>query len=116
MISLELPYPPSVNSLYKNRRGGGKRLSERHSVYRDKVWAICRQQKVLKLHGNLECTLFLFPPDKRKRDVDNVLKALLDSLEHAGAFHDDNQIRKLTLERELPEPPGRVLVWLKREE
>ena len=40
----------------------------------------------------------LFPPDRRRRDIDNVLKPLLDALEHGKAYIDDSQIKKLGVE------------------
>lgn len=39
------------------------------------------------------------PPDKRKRDLDNVCKATLDALQHARLFDDDAQIDELHVER-----------------
>jgi len=41
----------------------------------------------------------LFPPDRRKRDVDNILKALLDALTHAGVYEDDSFIDDLRVVR-----------------
>jgi crossover junction endodeoxyribonuclease RusA len=41
----------------------------------------------------------VFPPDKRKRDIDNLLKSLLDSLTHAKVWKDDNQISDLRIYR-----------------
>ena len=38
-------------------------------------------------------------PDRRRRDIDNVGKALLDALQHAGCFDDDEQIDVLHIER-----------------
>ena len=43
--------------------------------------------------------VYLYPPDNRKRDVDNVLKPLLDALEHAGTYENDSQIDKLCVTR-----------------
>lgn len=39
------------------------------------------------------------PPDNRRRDLDNLLKGTLDSLQHANIYPDDNQIDKLKIER-----------------
>lgn len=41
----------------------------------------------------------LYPPDRRKRDIDNVLKALLDALQHAGCYEDDSQLDDLRIVR-----------------
>ena len=40
-----------------------------------------------------------FPPDKKKRDIDNLLKPTLDSLQHAGVFLDDNLVDLLIARR-----------------
>ena len=50
--------------------------------------------------------VYLYPPDKRKRDVDNVLKPLLDALEHAGVYENDSQIDKLCITRMEVKPQG----------
>jgi len=38
-------------------------------------------------------------PDNRRRDVDNLLKAPLDALCHAGIYDDDSQIVELSIRR-----------------
>jgi hypothetical protein len=47
------------------------------------------------LTGPLELDVLLFPPDHRRRDLDNPLKAILDALEHAGLYADDAQVARL---------------------
>lgn len=44
-------------------------------------------------------TLLVCVPDKRKRDLDNVAKATLDALQHAGLYDDDSQIDELRIVR-----------------
>jgi crossover junction endodeoxyribonuclease RusA len=50
------------------------------------------------------------PPDRRRRDLDNLGKALWDSLQKAGVYADDNQIDKFTIERGEVVDLGRLLV------
>jgi crossover junction endodeoxyribonuclease RusA len=52
----------------------------------------------------------LYPPDRRKRDADNLLKAVNDSLQHGEAFHDDSQIVWLLVEKAEIVPGGKVIV------
>lgn len=54
------------------------------------------------------------PPDRRGRDVDNLAKALLDALQHAGVMRDDSQVRRLVLEMADPAPKqGRAVVTIR---
>jgi crossover junction endodeoxyribonuclease RusA len=52
----------------------------------------------------------LYPPDRRKRDVDNTIKPTLDSLAHAGVMVNDVQVKRLTVEMFEHEKPGRMVV------
>ncbi len=49
------------------------------------------------MFGPLAVEIVANAPDNRCRDLDNLLKATLDSLAHAGVYADDSQIRRLTL-------------------
>jgi Holliday junction resolvase RusA-like endonuclease len=53
-----------------------------------------------------------YPPDRRRRDLDNILKAILDALQHAGCYADDSQIHALRAIKQEPQPPGRVVVTI----
>ena len=113
MILFELPYPPTVNHYY--RRVGAKTLiSSQGRRYRQRV---CEQLIILglarrPLQGDLAMTLKIYPPDRRRRDIDNVLKSLLDALQHGGLYRDDNQIKRLTIEMLPPARRGRAFVQL----
>jgi crossover junction endodeoxyribonuclease RusA len=90
-----LPYPPSVNTYWRSNRGR-VHVSKTGVEYRRAVGNV----KLPVFGGSrLRLTAMVYPPDKRRRDLDNVLKALLDALCHAGAYNDDSQIDLLTVRR-----------------
>jgi crossover junction endodeoxyribonuclease RusA len=49
--------------------------------------------------GPLEVSVWVFPPTRGKHDLDNILKALLDAMEHAGVYENDSQVSRLVVER-----------------
>ena len=65
------------------------------------------------LTGFLSVELYFYPPDNRRRDIDNVQKCLLDSLEKGGLLADDYQIKRLLSERLEKVKDGRVDVKIK---
>lgn len=65
------------------------------------------------LVGFLSVELYFYPPDNRRRDLDNVQKCLLDSLEKGGLLSDDYQIKRLLSERLDKIKGGRVDVKIK---
>ena len=87
----ELPYPPSVNHYWRIWRGRMV-IGREGRAYRAMVCSALQGAGVEPLDGPLCVQIELFPPDRRRRDCDNALKALLDALQHAGAYHDDAQI------------------------
>lgn len=51
---------------------------------------------------------------RRRRDLDNLFKCLLDALQFGGAYSDDNQITQITATKREPLPPD-GLVYIKLE-
>lgn len=105
----ELPYPPSVNH-YWRRMGRRTLISREGRCYRREVVARLAAQRARPLNGRLFVRVTVFPPDRRRRDLDNVQKALLDALQQGGAFHDDSQIDELVIRRGAVVPDGRTIV------
>ena len=109
---LELPYPPSVNTYWRHARGRHY-ISAKGKAYREAVqWAAKQGDLVADapMEGRLKVCVSLWMPDKRRRDLDNTMKALLDALEHADVYEDDSQIDELQIIRKEVEPPGKALV------
>lgn len=112
-ITIELPYPPSVNRAWRMvrvRRSARMMLSREGRAYRMEACARLAALRTPRLNGRLRVVVTLHPPDRRKRDVDNAMKALLDALQHAGVYRDDAQIDRLEVERGEVRDGGRAVV------
>lgn len=104
-------WPPSVNHLWVR---AGKRIfvSQKGIEFKNHVHALWLQHPV-KLVGKLSIDVVAFPPDRRKRDIDNIFKVLLDSLMYAGYYEDDFQIDRLSVSRAAVCRPGRLEIVIK---
>jgi crossover junction endodeoxyribonuclease RusA len=104
---LELPYPKSsINKRIKYLHGKsrftakGKEHAETRDAFKKEVWVLFKASQLSGWSNKvLKVTIELYMPDKRKRDLDGILKELLDSMQEAGIYDDDYNIRKLTVER-----------------
>jgi len=105
-----LPYPPSVNHCWARNKNGGMRLTDAGKEFRLSVQLVVNRAGAPKLSGRLSVEIIASPPDKRRRDLDNTLKATLDALQHAGLYADDEQIDDLRICRAAPKKPGSLLV------
>lgn len=111
MLTLTLPYPPSVNRYWRHYQGRVL-ISKEGREYRKKVQQYCLITKKQKpFTGFLKVKVQMWPPDRRRRDVDNIEKGLFDSLCKAGVYEDDYQIEDFHIIRSRePSPPGFVIV------
>jgi len=99
MTIIKLPYPPSMNTYWRNFRGNTV-LSQAGREFKQAVWACVLEQKIPKFGSKrLEVTLWLYPRSKVVTDLDNRLKAVLDGLEDAGVYDNDGQIDVLMIQR-----------------
>ena len=98
MIVMELPFPPSNNTYYRHSRGRHF-ISKAGLKFREAVSEYASVHRLKADPGRLFVSVYLFPPDKRIRDVDNYLKGLLDSLIEAGVIEDDSLIDRILVER-----------------
>ena len=91
VTEFDLPYPPSVNHYFSYYQGRPV-LSKDARTYRHQVRRIAIAKGIKPLMGPIAIRIDIAPPDDRRRDCDNVQKAVLDALQHAGVFWDDSQV------------------------
>jgi len=107
---LSLPFPPTGNHSVKH--GGGRHyLTAEAKAYLAKVksMVICSAADNF-IGGEIRVTCEVFPPDNRRRDLDNTWKTLADALTHANVWQDDSQIIDLRLVRGEVRQGGQVVV------
>ena len=116
MIEITLPFPPSTNTywrhLSKGKLAGRTLISEKGREYRRLVTQLVAAEPRGQMTGRLAVHIDAYPPDRRRRDLDNLLKSLQDSMQHAGLYADDSQIDDLRIRRCPVGSFGRVVVRL----
>ena len=98
-------WPPSVNGLYRAING--------LYILTKKARAWYKNNKLMlhPMEGRLGVTIKLYPPDRRRRDIDNYSNAVIDLLTKSEAWLDDEQVDLLTVSRETVVPkPGKVTI------
>jgi crossover junction endodeoxyribonuclease RusA len=108
---LVLPLAPSINHYY-GTSGNRRYIKEAGVTFRAEVARLVKQSGMPTLDGRLCVVIRAYFPDKRKRDVDNVAKAALDALQHAGAYLNDCQIDDLQIKRDKIVPGGRLEILI----
>lgn len=113
---ISLPWPPSANVYYRFPRTGafaGRALISREGrAYREVVAAMMHRENYAMHTERLRVVIEARPPDRRRRDLDNILKASLDALVFAGVLYDDSLIDDLRVHRGPVLKPGELLVKL----
>ncbi len=103
LLDIELDgLPPTVNQMYRT-------ASKTHIRYKTKTTREYQAYVVNKIRevyiaepytGSVAVTVLFLTSDKRRWDIDNRLKVLLDCLQMAKLIADDKQVDKISLERQ----------------
>ncbi|MBD5647972.1 MAG: RusA family crossover junction endodeoxyribonuclease [Desulfovibrio sp.] len=119
-MTIVLPFPPSVNGYWRHVAIGKNvrtLLSAAGREFKRKVARAVRSQlgrQPEPIMGHCRLYVALHAPDRRRRDVDNYAKALLDSLTEAGVWADDSQIQDLRLVWGAVLPGGKAVVTIRQ--
>ncbi|WOC01198.1 MULTISPECIES: RusA family crossover junction endodeoxyribonuclease [unclassified Providencia] len=99
-ISLILPFPPSVNACWRNINGKTL-ISAKGRAFRANAMAAVYEQlrkRPRAITEHVSVIVKMYPPSRKRRDIDNYLKAPFDALTHAGVWKDDDQIKRVEME------------------
>jgi crossover junction endodeoxyribonuclease RusA len=117
MIKLLLPFPPSGNHRLQLARGKFF-PSLLYKRFKSEVNLILHERQITPYPkgAQLGIQLLIEPPDRRQRDLDNIIKSLLDALKdgHNKAFADDYDLWHMEIDRgNVFKPNGRVFcqIW-----
>ncbi len=112
-FQIALPYPPSVNRYWRHYRGRvvrSKAADEFRNECIARLWTAGVPDQPFRLPCRLEVALH--PPDRKRRDIDNVLKATLDVLQLSRLVLDDHEITELEIRRRGRCDGGALLIRL----
>lgn len=105
MIKLELPFPPSVNSYWRYTSVGNKKgrhiISPAGQKFKSMACTMIAKQlmkKPVTITADVEVNIVFHKPDKKIRDLDNLVKALFDVITQMGIWKDDSLVSKMTVQ------------------
>ena len=99
---------PSVNSLYRGRRFLTKEGKQTKVAI---SYEIRTAVKFEPHKGSVALNVLFYFPDKRKRDIDNCLKSLLDCCTGI-LFEDDSQIEELHVYKQVDVKNPRTIIQI----
>jgi crossover junction endodeoxyribonuclease RusA len=96
-VSVQLPFPPSVNNLFRTFIRPGQKFGRRVPTPKYNQWKgiaglALRQQAPRSITGPITISFIFQRPDRRKRDIFNLVKALEDLLVTHKVIEDDSLV------------------------
>lgn len=105
-VTVTLPYPPQANHMHTVARGR-KISSSSYRAWRDECGLRLMAQRAPMTAGPFSIDLQITRPDRRRRDIDNLIKPCLDAIKSAGLIEDDSLASKVSAEwRPIGSAPG----------
>ncbi len=116
MITVEIPWPPTVNAIWRQvsigRLAGRTLLSAKARSFYAACSAAANPDLSRKAVVARSVRIDLYPPNRRKWDIDNRIKAVLDGLQKAGVIEDDSTINELQVFRREVVRDGKAVVTI----
>lgn len=115
MITVNLPYPPSANRLWRAVRGRQIKSAEYRAWLVEAQAAITQARICASMPGAYHLEIHATRPDWRARDLDNLIKPLGDAIAAAGLVINDSKAVSIFAVWS-PDPPvkgGAITVNLK---
>lgn len=96
-MNLILPWPPSINRYWRNVNGRTIMAADGRRYREEVMWKLAGTRGKFVTPVSVEMVAWY--PDKRRRDLDNILKGPLDCITHAGIWEDDSLIESLSIRK-----------------
>ena len=110
-LRIVLPWPPSINNYWRNYRGRTVISAKGRQWKKDALVELIAQGIP---RNRISCRLAVwidqYPPDRRRRDIDNPVKVAADLLVSAEVIADDSLIDALSIQRHEPQAPGKFVI------
>lgn len=112
--SAVLPWPPTANRIWRAVPGKGVLKSAAYRLWLEHARAAIHVQSLNRVSGAFNVRIEAHRPDRRRRDLDNLVKPALDALTGAGVIEDDSLAQSIHLAWSEAEPkkPGSLRVTL----
>ena len=104
MITLTLPYPPQANNMFTVARGRKIKSGAYRSWSEQVAWSLRAGGQPPMHRGAYELHIIARRPDRRRRDLDNLIKPISDALTACRVIEDDSLCQRLTVEWAKAEP------------
>jgi len=114
-LSLTIPGKPQPKERARRRRNGRWVTPTATRNYEKQVCSVAGAEMLVQRHpgfgaAQVKVTIQVYWPDKRRRDVDNVAKSILDGMTKAGVWDDDAQVVELVVRKGLDRGRSRAEV------
>lgn len=88
--AINLPFPPSANGLFMNIHRKGRVKTPAYREWLEEAGWMMKSQPVKPFDCPVEIQAIVCAPDKRRRDLDNLWKPILDLLTAHKVIADDS--------------------------